>query len=382
MAVANQAMLLLLPLYALQISGSAAFAALVMAMRGLGVLLFDVPAGLLVGRFGDKAVLFGGLAILSGAMAVLGAATEPWVVALLVIPLGAGHAAWFLGWLSYITDSCSADERGRATTVVAGIQRVGAFAGPLAGGVIAQSFGYQVAFMVGAVIAGAAALLSFLFTDNLHPATPAGTNHIKTIGRILVRNKRIFSTAGSVALAFQTMRSMRQLLIPLFGVVVGLDAATIGLVYSLSAAIDMSLFYPVGVVMDRWGRKWTGVPSIVVFVVGLILLPFSQGFYTLLLAGLVLGLANGLSTGFVMIIGMDLSPAGERGQFLGVWRLIGDVGWVGGPLVAGILVDVLSLSAASFFGAGVGALAVVILAFCVPETLHVARERESAPKPH
>ena len=36
MAVANQAMLLLLPLYALQISGSAAFAALVMAMRGLG----------------------------------------------------------------------------------------------------------------------------------------------------------------------------------------------------------------------------------------------------------------------------------------------------------------------------------------------------------
>ena len=67
---------------------------------------------------------------------------------------------------------------------------------------------------------------------------------------------------------------------------------TIGLVYSLSAAIDMSLFYPVGVVMDRWGRKWTGVPSIVVFVVGLILLPFSQGFYTLLLAGLVLGLAN------------------------------------------------------------------------------------------
>ena len=77
MAVANQAMLLLLPLYALQISGSAAFAALVMAMRGLGVLLFDVPAGLLVGRFGDKAVLFGGLAILSGAMVVLGAATEP-----------------------------------------------------------------------------------------------------------------------------------------------------------------------------------------------------------------------------------------------------------------------------------------------------------------
>ena len=91
MAVANQAMVLLLPLYALEVSGSAAFAALVVGLRCFGVLLFDVPAGLLVRRFGDKWVLFGGLATIAASMLALSVATSQWALALLVGPLGAAR---------------------------------------------------------------------------------------------------------------------------------------------------------------------------------------------------------------------------------------------------------------------------------------------------
>ena len=311
MSISNQAMILLLPLYALQLSGSAAFAALVMGMRGLGVLLFDVPAGMLVGRFGDKPVLFGGLVTLAIAMIALAVASDQWVFALLTVPFGAATAAWSLGWLSYITDSCGPNERGRAISVMAGVHRVGAFAGPLAGAVVAEYFSYPVAFVAGAIIAAIAAALALAFTENIPPVVRAETNQLKTIGRIVASNRRIFATAGSVALALQLMRAIRQLLIPLFGVFVGLDPVAIGLIYSLSAVVDMSLFYPVGIIMDRSGRKWTGVPSVLVFVLGLIVLPLSQGFYTLLGAGLLLGLANGLSTGIVMVIGMDLRAAGR-----------------------------------------------------------------------
>jgi len=375
MSISNQAMILLLPLYALQMSGSVAFAALVMGMRGLGVLLFDVPAGLLVGRFGDKPVLFGGLVTLAIAMVALAVASDPWVFALLTVPFGAATAAWSIGWLSYITDSCGPNERGRAISVMAGIHRVGAFAGPLAGAAVAEYFSYPVAFVAGAIIAGIAAALALAFTENLPPVARAETNQLKTISRIVASNKRIFATAGSVALALQLMRAIRQLLIPLFGVLVGLDPVAIGLIYSLSAVVDMSLFYPVGIIMDRSGRKWTGVPSVLVFVLGLIVLPWSQGFYSLLGAGLLLGLANGLSTGIVMVIGMDLAPLDERGQFLGVWRLIGDLGGLGGPLLAGVLVDVASLAAASYVVAGIGLVSAFVFLFWVPETLHNVRKR-------
>jgi len=179
----------------------------------------------------------------------------------------------------------------------------------------------------------------------------------------------VFATAGFALLTLQLMRATRNLLIPLFGVAVGLDAAAVGAIFSLGAAVDMSFFYPVGVVIDRWGRKWTGVPSMILFAAGLAILPLVQGFYSLLAATLLLGFANGVSTGIVMIIGSDLAPLGQRAQFLGVWRLVTDVGWAGGPLLASILAEVASLAVASFVVAATGAVGASILFFLVPETL-------------
>ena len=377
-AVASQAMLLLLPLYALEIGGSAAFAALVMALRGVGVLIFDVPAGLLVGRFGDKSVLLGGFVLLAASMFGMAVATEQWMIALFAIPLGAGHAAWFLGWLTYITHSCPPELRGQATAVNAGIQRMGALVGPLAGGIVAESLGYAPAYLGAAALCIVALLISFVYTADVRPDSPARSGHLRTIGRILADNRSMLATAGTVAIVFQIMRATRQLLVPLFGVLVGLDPATIGLIYSLAAAVDVSLSYPVGIAMDRWGRKWTGVPSVAGFVIGLAMLPFAQGFWTLLAAALMLGVGNGLSTGLVMIIGMDLSPPGQRGQFLGVWRLIGDMGWVGGPVLAGLLVELFSMAAASLFAGALGILGGLVLLFLVPETSRIPREREKS----
>jgi len=376
MAVSNQAMILLLPLYALQVLDSPAYAALVVGFRGLGILVFDVPAGMLAGRFGDKALLLGALITHVLAMFALAVASNDWLLPLLAIPLGGSMAAWLLGRQSYITDSCAPAERGRAIAVMAGINRVGFFIGPVAGGFLVGLFGYPVAFVAGAVFALLAAVIVVGYTDNIRPAQTAKSTVLAVIGRTLGGNRRLFATAGFAALTIQLMRSTQQLLVPLFGIMAGLDVATIGFIYSLCSAVDMSLFYPVGVIMDRWGRKWTGVPSMLVFVLGLVLLPFSQGFYSLLGAGLVLALANGLSTGIVMILGMDMAPADQRSQFIGVWRLLGDVGVVGGPLIAGVLVNIATLATASFAVAGLGLLGAGSLLFLVPETLHYSRRHD------
>ena len=49
-------------------------------------------------------------------------------------------------------------------------------------------------------------------------------------------------------------RSARQVVLPLWGVSIGLDAQTIALVVGISGAIDFALFYASGQVMDRFGR--------------------------------------------------------------------------------------------------------------------------------
>jgi MFS family permease len=374
MAISNQAMILLLPLYALQVLDSPAYAAFVVGCRGVGILIFDVPAGMLAGRFGDKAVLLGGLATHIAVMVALAIATVDWMLPLLAIPLGGSMAAWLIGRQSYITDTIKAAERGRAIAVMAGFNRAGFLIGPVAGGLVAQVFGYPAAFAGGAAFAFVAAVIVIARTNKVMLKRSSETTLVAVIGRIMRSNRRLFATTSFVALTIQLMRATQQLLLPLFGTTIGLDAATIGFIYSLCAAVDMSLFYPVGVIMDRWGRKWTGVPSMLVFVLGLTLLPFADGFYGLLGAGLVLAFANGLSTGIVMIIGMDMAPPDQRGQFLGVWRLLGDLGVVSGPLLAGLMVNIATLAAASFSAATLGLLGAAAFLFLVPETRHHVHE--------
>jgi MFS family permease len=170
------------------------------------------------------------------------------------------------------------------------------------------------------------------------------------------------------------MRATRQLLVPLFGQAVGLDVTTIGLVYSLATVVDIALFYPSGVLADRFGRKWSAVPSMALYALGLALLPLAAGFWSLLAIAVLLGFANGIGTGVVMIIGADLARAsGRHGQFLGLWRLIGDVGIGGAPLLAGPIVKAAGLAAASLTVAGLGLVGTLVMAYVVVETLRLNR---------
>jgi MFS family permease len=369
MAVSHEALTILLPLYMLEIGASPALAALAVGLRGIGVLLFDVPAGMLVARFGDKPVLVGGLAMIFGGLVALVITTNVWLIGFAALALGLGHAAWMLGRQSYLADVCTTPELGRAIAAMAGLQRGGALIGPFAGGVLAGVPGFPVAFAAGAASAVIAGATVIAFARAVPPHEDPDASFKGTL-QVLRAQRRVLATAGGSALVLQAMRATRQVLVPLFGQAVGLDVTAIGLVYSLSTVIDIALFYPSGVLADRYGRKWSAVPSMGFYALGLALLPLASGFYSLLAVAVLLGFANGIGTGVVMIIGADLARAsGRRGQFLGLWRLIGDVGMSGAPLLVGTIVGSAGLAAASLAVAGLGVVGVLVMSFGVAETL-------------
>ena len=121
MAVGQQAVLILLPLYALHLGGGASWAAAILGFRGLGAWLADVPAGLAAARFGDKAVMLVGLGLLSVAGLALSVVENLPMLAAVALLYGMGMSNWLLGRISYVTDTCAIDERGRAVSVMAGI---------------------------------------------------------------------------------------------------------------------------------------------------------------------------------------------------------------------------------------------------------------------
>ena len=160
------------------------------------------------------------------------------------------------------------------------------------------------------------------------------------------------------------------MVIPLFGAdVLGLSVDQIGLIVSISVAVDFSLFLVAGWLMDRFGRKFAIVPCFGIQALGMALVPFAASGAGLLFAAVLIGFGNGLGAGSMMTLGSDLSPTRSRGEFLGLWRLIGDMGHTGAPLVIGVVADALLLSSAIFIIAASGLAAASIFLFMVPETL-------------
>ncbi len=180
---------------------------------------------------------------------------------------------------------------------------------------------------------------------------------------------RVLASAGLGQFLGQMIRSGRRVVIPLFAAdVIGLDLNQIGLIVTFSAAIDMSMFYPAGVIMDRYGRKFASVPCFAIQALGMALIPFTTSFGTLLLATLVVGFGNGLGSGSMLTLGSDLAPKESMGEFIGMWRLIGDAGQTSAPIVVGRIADAMSLSMATFAIAAAGFGAAAVLALLVPET--------------
>ena len=101
----------------------------------------------------------------------------------------------------------------------------------------------------------------------------------------------------------------------------------------------------------------------VLLAVGLLAARFTPRMPGLLIAALITGLGNGLGSGINATFGADLAPEGERGEFLGVWRLMGDSGSLAGPMLFAAAASAFTLASAVHFAVAAGLLGVVVLAF-------------------
>lgn len=362
----------ILPLYAADFGISYILIGLVLAGEGIGTLIADVPTGMIQRRFGDKQVMMMGLLLKAVSIGLLFFAASIWVVLLLRLVAGFGRSMYTVSAHVYVTNYVDPDQRGKAISMFGGTHRLGGFIGPAIGGVVAGLLGLRSAFIGAALASALGLLLVFLFTraSKREAADSHADAHQLDIRRVLQTNYRVLASAGTAQIFGQMIRAGRTVVIPLFAAdALGLAVDRIGLIVSVSVAVDFSLFVVAGWLMDRYGRKFAIVPCFGIQALGMALVPFATGFTSLLFATVLIGLGNGLGAGSMMTLGADLSPARSRGEFLGVWRLIGDLGHTGAPLLVGAVADILVLSSAIWVIAGSGLAAASIFLFLVPETL-------------
>ena len=357
----------IIPLAAKDAGASLAIAGAVVAGRGLGILFFDLPAGRIVGRFGEAAGVVVGSVFVIGSLAGWALSSAPWAFVAFAFVNGCGLSVWQLSRQAYVSDVVPLHLRGRAMSTFGGTVRIGWFLGPLLGAVLAHAGGFHAIYVfdVVMVIAAAGIMLAVVDFTEGRDLVPSTTK----LALVARRHARTLATAGAGASMLGGLRAARQALVPLWAAHLGLSASQASIVFGISLGAEVLLFYPGGSVMDRLGRKAVAVPCLVIMGVGLICLPLAQSFWALAAISIVLGAGNGLASGINMTLAADVAPPEARGQFFGVWRLVVDVGGFVGPLEVAAATALATLAGAAVLTGGLGLLGAAYVAVMVPETL-------------
>lgn len=331
-------------------------AALAGALVGLGMVLGDLPSGVVVARLGERrAIVAASVVGVLGVLLCLAAPTFA-VLAAGVVLTGAASAVWGLARQSYLAAVVPLGHRARVMATFGLTFRVGMFAGPVLGAGAIHLVGVRGGFAVQLVAVAVAGWLMGRQPDPGGGEAPAQV----PLARVVARHRRVLATLGAGSVLMGAARAAIPVVVPLWAEHLGLDPAAASLAFAAACAVDVACAYPAGHLMDRFGRAWVAVPSLVVLGLGYAAVPLAGTGGALLAVAVVLGLGNGLGNGVIMTVGADTAPPGARAEFLAAWRLTHDAGWFAGPLavsglalVAPLPAAAAALAAASLLGAGV-----------------------------
>lgn len=362
----------LIPVIAAEMGADVAFAALVASALVVGQLCGNLPAGWAVARIGERytMVIAGIIAMASAAGLIF--APSIGVLAASVFVLGFCAASFGLARHAFMTTRVPVEFRARALSLLGGSFRLGIFIGPFVAAGLLELFATETAaiwFFLGCLIV--MVLLVLLgpdpektipvvttpirrpFVEDSGEAVSGSIPTVERIGifRTMWQQRGVLSRLGLAAASLSAVRSARQVVLPLWGLSLGLDSQTIALVVGISGAIDFALFYASGQVMDRFGRVWAAMPAMVLMGAGFLALSFTHdGDAAVLWFGMlaaVLGVGNGLSSGILLTLGADVAPKREPAAFLGSWRTLTDAGGAAAPLMVSAVTAVASLPIAA-----------------------------------
>lgn len=387
-SIGEGAIIPIIPVVANGLGADIAGAALVSAMIVVGELLGDIPAGALVARIGERTAMIGAsvLSIVGVLISVL--APNPWVLGLGILLIGIATAVFALARHAFMTSFVPPVYRARALSTLGGTFRFGYLVGPfVTAGVIQATGSAANAFWIhlAACLAAIIVLIALhdpedAVTTRPGPAAREAEAADRGLFRTITANRRVLATLGTGSALVAALRASRNVILPLWAVSIGIDEATMAIIIGSAAALDFGLFYAGGWIMDRFGRLWTAVPSMIGLGLSHLLLAFTHdvphaAVWFAVVAGL-LSLSNGIGAGILMTLGADLADPARPAPFLGAWRFTNDTGAAVAPLLIWGVTAAASLPIAAGVMGVLGLAGALELRIFVPRYTGRRRARE------
>ena len=368
---------LTVPLYAHDLGASRFEVGALFSVSTLAAALLSLPSGILVDRFGARALL--AISFILAAGSQVATAVTPSVAPLFFWQVIGGLAGGVqqTALFSAVTESTSASRMGRTMGWLTFSMQAGFFLGPSVAGIALRWIDIRTD------IAVTTALLLFaipgaIAASGTRQQTGRGLSLRAPLQALLRQRSFLPVTIGLVAatLVWGTIGAF----LPVFGrEALGLPSAQVGYLLALQAVVNGLSRLPGGRLVDRARHRW---PIVFVGVLGwsaaCVVLGHLTGF-----VGPAIVLAAGtpfIATAFVAmgVVFADLSATSTRGVTMGMYGTILFLGLSAGPLVFGPVVQGYGYAAGFTACAVVASVLAVVMAAFHAEPL---RPRTEVPLP-
>ena len=346
--------------YVKSLDASYQMVGIVLSSYGFVQMLLRLPLGILVDQYNMRTPVIKGLMVLC-AISAIGLWLWPNIYATLLFRTLSAVAAtvWVLQpvvFASYF----AAHETSKAMGAITAIVNCGEMTGMLAGGIVAQYFGFGATFLMAALSGGVALLLSWPLKDE----TILVHEPIRGSDLLAIAQDRILNLTSVLGLLLQLVS---------FGTVYGftpLVAKNMGL-SNLELGILSTTFMLPGILAAvisgtflarRIGELRSIVGGFVIFAISCAVIPYVTSVGMLYFCQAVGGFARGFIYPLLMAIGLRHIAAAKRTTAMGYSQAIYGLGMFLGPLVVGILGGISGLEW-GFVAIGLISLAGALLAF-------------------
>jgi len=368
---------LTVPLYAHDLGASRFEVGALFSVSTLAAAALSLPSGILVDRFGPRALL--GVSFLLAAASQLATAATTTVPPLFIwqmvggLAAGAQQAALF----SAVTESTSGSRLGRAMGWLTFSMQTGFFLGPSLAGIalrwidIRTDIALTTALLLFAVPSAIAA-------SGTRQHTGQGLNLRVPLMNLIRQRAFVPLAIGLIAatLGWGTVGAF----LPVFGKeALGLPNSQVGYLLAIQAIVNGASRLPGGWLVDRARHRWPIVfVAVIVWAVASTVLGHLTGF-----AWPAIVIAAGtpfMATAFVAIgvVFADLSASSTRGVTMGVYGTVLFLGFSMGPLIFGPIVQGFGYAAGFTACAAVAAALALVMAAFHAEPV---RRRGRAPLP-
>ncbi len=341
----------ILPALGLELGISGGMIGLILSANRISRLIFDTPAGHIIDRVGGKqAIAFGllveGIGVLGYSAALhLGHPTF-WLLTGRVV-FGIGSAFLFVGAQATVLSLSSQADRGRRTATVRIAMSAGMPGGLVMGGIIADRFSDNTAFLTGAFLTFLGALVAFLLIPpikaRLHAPAADGPRGLRSRMAALVALPEFPLLASAWGFNTLVFLSMQGVLLATLVILVqergfhlfGMAAqGTAGLVMAALMGCSSITALALGRGIDRLRlRSSLLVPSVLGVALGFAVIGLAHDLLGIFVGAILVGVFfNGINLPMLALLG-DVSRPEHYGRVVGMYQLFGDLGGSLGPIL-------------------------------------------------